>query len=144
MRAKQLQEINSQSESVNIKNGGFMSEPFSKTALELIESKENLGTLENPTARGVVRGSCGDTMQIDLMLVGEVIKDVRFMTDGCGATIACGSMLTKLVKSKNLSEAESITSDDLLTALGGIPEGHKHCAELAVKTLHQAITSARS
>jgi NifU-like protein involved in Fe-S cluster formation len=60
----------------------------------LIESKENMGSLENPNGRGIVRGGCGDTMQIDLMLLGEVIKNAQFMTDGCGATIACGSMLT--------------------------------------------------
>ncbi len=31
------------------------------------------------------------------------------MTDGCGSTIACGSMLTSMVKGKSLDEAEAIT-----------------------------------
>jgi NifU-like protein involved in Fe-S cluster formation len=64
------------------------------------------------------------------------------MTDGCGATIACGSMLTKMVRSKTLSEAAEITHEDLLTALDGMPEGHEHCAKLAVKTLRQTIINA--
>ncbi len=35
------------------------------------------------------------------------------MTDGCGSTIACGSMLTSMVKGKSLDEAEAITEDAL-------------------------------
>lgn len=102
-----------------------------------------MGEFDKPNARGVVRGSCGDTMQIELMLKDEIVKEARFMTDGCGATIACGSMLTKLVRSKTLSEAHGITAEDLLTALDGMPEGHEHCAELAVKTLQQAIANVK-
>ena len=121
------------------KQPDFTTNRFSLIARELIEKKENMGVFDKPSARGVVRGSCGDTMQIELMLTDEIVKEARFMTDGCGATIACGSMLTKLVRLKTLSEAQRITPEDLLTALNGIPEGHEHCAELAVKTLQKAI-----
>jgi ATP-binding protein involved in chromosome partitioning len=112
---------------------------FSAKALRLIEKQENLGTLENPDARGKVTGWCGDTMQIDLKLTGNIIQEARFITDGCRATIACGCMLTQLVKTKSLAEAQHITSEDLLAALEGIPEDHEHCAELAVITLREAI-----
>lgn len=121
------------------KQPDFTTNRFSLIARELIEKKENMGVFDKPSARGVVRGSCGDTMQIELMLTDAIVKEARFMTDGCGATIACGSMLTKLVRLKTLSEAQRITPEDLLTALNGIPEGHEHCAELAVKTLQKAI-----
>ncbi len=113
--------------------------PFSAEALQLIESRENLGSLENPEARGFVRGWCGDSMQIDLRLTGKTIQKVRFITDGCGAAIACGGMLARLAQAKTLAEAQQITPEDLITALDGLPEGHEHCAELAVKTLRQAI-----
>jgi NifU-like protein involved in Fe-S cluster formation len=33
-------------------------------------------------------------MQIDLKLTDGVVQEAKFMTDGCGATIACGSMVT--------------------------------------------------
>jgi len=142
LNVEQPQSTNFQSNATNEENLSFNEQPFSPKALELIQSKENMGKLENPDGRGVVRGWCGDTMQIDLLLSGEIIKEARFLTDGCGATIACGSMLTKLAKLKTLSEAQKITPEVLLEALGGIPEGHEHCAELAVKTLHQAIINA--
>jgi nitrogen fixation NifU-like protein len=61
------------------------------------------------------------------------------MTDGCGATIACGSMLTSMIKGKSLDEAEAITEDDLIAALGGLPEENLHCAHLAIITLRDAL-----
>ncbi len=116
--------------------------PFSAKAHQLIESRESMGSLENPDARGFVRGWCGDSMQIDLQLAGEVIQDARYITDGCGATMACGGMLARLARGKTLAAAEQITPEDLLTALDGLPEGHEHCAQLAVNTLRQAIQNA--
>ena len=74
---------------------------------------------------------------------GEIIKDIRFMTDGCGATIACGSMLTKMAKTKSLSEARKITPNDLLAKLVSIPEDHEHCLSLAVYTLRLTIEDAQ-
>jgi len=117
------------------------SHTFSEKALQLIKHRENWGTMENPDAVGMVRGACGDSMQIDLRLTGKVIREALFTTDGCGATIACGSMLTKLVQAKTLSEAKQITPQVLLTALEGIPADHEHCAELAVQTLRDALIS---
>jgi ATP-binding protein involved in chromosome partitioning len=117
---------------------------LSVKARQLIESRENMGSLKNPDARGFIRGWCGDSMQIDLRLTGEVIQEAQFITDGCKATIACGCMITRLVRSKTLAEAQYITAEDLITALDGLPEDHEHCAELAVNTLREAIKNADS
>jgi len=115
---------------------------FSAKARQLIESPESLGSLENPDARGFVRGRCGDSMQIDLRLTGDIIQEARYTTDGCGATIACGGMIARLARAKTLAEAQRIMPEDLISALDGLPEDHEHCAELAVNTLRQAIQNA--
>jgi nitrogen fixation NifU-like protein len=80
-------------------------------------------------------------MEIYLRLNGERIEQACFMTDGCGPTVACGSTLTTIVHGLSLHEAGGITPEDLLEALGGLPEESVHCAELAVNTLREAITS---
>lgn len=116
---------------------------FSPTAIQLIESHINFGKLENPDARGIIRGDCGDCMQIDLQLEGDIIKAARYETDGCGATIACGSMITSLIQGKTLSDAELITPEMILSELGGLPSHHEHCAGLAVETLQQTIRNGR-
>ncbi len=115
---------------------------FSDTVIQLIRNKDNMGTLDHPDAQGHFIGSCGDRMQIDLQIVKERILGARFLADGCGATLACGSMITKMASSKTLDEAQKITSEELITALDGLPDDHLHCAELAVMTLREAVIDA--
>ena len=115
---------------------------FSEKVIQLIRSKENVGVLEQPDGQGYYLGSCGDRMQIDLGIVAGRIKKARFLADGCGATFACGTMITKMACSKTLTEAQKLTSEELLIALDGLPDDHLHCAELAVMTLKEAIIDA--
>jgi nitrogen fixation NifU-like protein len=70
-----------------------------------------------------------------------VIREISFMTDGCGPSVACGSMLTSMVQRKTLEEVLKIEPRDLLIALGGLPQESAHCALLAVHTVHEAIDS---
>lgn len=117
-------------------------EKFSAVARKLIEKQENRGSLENPDARGGLRGWCGDSMQIDLRLAGEVILEARFETDGCNATIAAGGMVTRLATTLTLAEARLITPQEVISTLGGLPEDHQHCAQLAVNALRLALQNA--
>ena len=64
---------------------------------------------------------------------------MSFWTDGCGTSIACGSMLTKIIKGKKIREIYDITSEELNDALDGLPENHVHCTVLAVNTLRKTI-----
>lgn len=118
--------------------GGY----FSDTVIQLIRNKDNLGSLDNPNAQGFFLGKCGDRMQIDLQIVNRRIINAKFMADGCGATLACGSMITKMACSKTLTQAKKIEPDELINALDGLPEDHLHCAELAVMTLREAVIDA--
>jgi NifU-like protein involved in Fe-S cluster formation len=78
-------------------------------------------------------------MQIDLQLEGDLIRDARYMTDGCGPSIASAGMATRLAKGKTVAEAQKITQDDILHHLGNLPDDHRHCAKLAALTLQRAI-----
>jgi nitrogen fixation NifU-like protein len=61
------------------------------------------------------------------------------MTNGCGPTVACGSITTELVKGKTVADALAITEEDILNALEGLPESEVHCATLAADALRQSI-----
>jgi len=61
------------------------------------------------------------------------------LTDGCGSTIASGSMVTELIKGKSVPGARKVTQQDILNALGGLPEESLHCTRLAAETLKEAI-----
>jgi len=112
---------------------------FSKTVIEEYKNPTNFGKLNNPNRTGSLKGPCGDTMRIDLLLNDQIISVARFWTDGCGPSIACGNMLTKMIIGKTVDNAMHITSSKLLYALDGLPEDHQHCATLAINTLHKLL-----
>ena len=139
---QELPEEESLHTSASSSQGNHKVQAFSETVIYLVRSKENVGTLENPDSQGYFLGSCGDRMQIHLKLINNRILDAKFLADGCGATQACGTMITKMACSKTLEDAGKITSEELIEALDGLPDDHLHCAELAVMTLHDAIVDA--
>ena len=112
---------------------------YSETVIREYRNPSNFGVIDNPDVAGKIKGPCGDTMKISLMVEKNKIKQAFFWTDGCGATIACGSMLTKMIKEKTISEAAEITSETLTKELDGLPKEHQHCSILAVNTLQKAI-----
>jgi nitrogen fixation NifU-like protein len=114
---------------------------YSAKVLEEARQPHNLGVMDEFDGYGLVFGSCGDTMEIFLRVNGERIESASFMTDGCGPTVACGSILTRMVQGKSPAEAAAIEAAELILALDGLPPEHIHCATLAVDTLHQAITN---
>jgi nitrogen fixation NifU-like protein len=112
---------------------------FSERVIEEYNNPKNIGKMEQPDAFATITGWCGDTMEIYLKMDHDIIEDILFMTDGCGATIACGSMLTSMVKGKSIDKVEIITKDDLITALEGLPEENLYCAHLAIIKLENAL-----
>jgi len=112
---------------------------FSERVIEEYNNPKNIGKMVQPDAFATLTGWCGDTMEIYLKMNHDIIEDVSFMTDGCGAMIACGSMLTSMVKGKSIEKVKAITDNDLVTALEGLPEENLHCAHLAVITLEKAL-----
>ena len=112
---------------------------YSQKVIEKYHNPKNLGRMNDPDAVGIVHGWCGDTMEIYLRMNNSRIEEATFMTDGCGPTVACGSKLTTVVRGMSLDEARQIEQAGLVAALDGLPEESLHCAELAVKTLREAI-----
>jgi nitrogen fixation NifU-like protein len=112
---------------------------YSKKVIEHWVYPRNLSGMETPDGFAEYRGLCGDTMKIYLKVKDNKISEATFLTDGCGPTIACGSMVTELAKGKDIQEAWQITRESILEALDGLPEEHEHCAALAATTLHMAL-----
>jgi nitrogen fixation NifU-like protein len=116
-----------------------MLEVYSEAVVEHSMNPKNMGEIEDADGCARVTGPCGDSMQLWLKLKGEIIQEASFLTDGCGTSVASGSMVTELAKGKKLSQARKISQEDVLNALGGLPEESEHCALLAADTLKAAI-----
>ena len=112
---------------------------YSETAIDHSMNPRNVGDMEDADGFAKATGSCGDTMEIWLRVNNGAIAGATFMTDGCGTSIASGSMVTELAKGRTITEARGISQKDILNALGGLPEESEHCALLAANTLKAAI-----
>src|SRR5512136_2290236 len=112
---------------------------FSEKAVAHMLKPQNLGEFRTADGLGQASIPCGDSMQICLRVSQGRILEAKFMTDGCGPVIACGSMATELVKGRTISEAMAVNEDDIMSGLDGLPEPETHCAALAVNALKQAL-----
>ena len=113
---------------------------YSDTVIDHAMNPRNVGDIKDSDGFARVTGPCGDTMEIWLKVKNGSICESTFYTDGCGTSIASGSMVTEMAKGKSIPEAMKITQNDVLRALGGLPEESEHCALLAENTLRAAIS----
>jgi len=111
---------------------------YTEVVIDHAQNPRNVGSIPDADGFASVTGPCGDTMNIWLKVRNDEIKQAAFLTDGCGTTIAAGSMVTELVKGKTVVNALRTTQQDVLDALGGLPEESVHCALLAANTVKEA------
>lgn len=112
---------------------------YSDKTIDHFFNPRNLGKIPTADGMGRMTDPPGSTMEIYLKVKDAKVRNVSFWTDGCGCSIASGSMVTELAEGKTVVEAQKITQQDVLDALGGLPENDIHCALLAANTLKEAI-----
>jgi nitrogen fixation NifU-like protein len=97
-----------------------------------------VGPLEDHNGHARVDGPCGDTMEFWVRVRNGTMERVTFQTDGCGSSLACGSMTTVLAEGKSVTAVAALGQEAVLEALGGVPKEAEHCALLAINTLRAA------
>lgn len=114
--------------------------PYSEIVMDHFANPRNMGDMEDPSAVGNVGNpACGDMMRLYLKIKDGVIVDAKFKTFGCGAAIASSSMLTEMLKGKTLKEAMEISNEEVVNALGGLPQAKIHCSVMAEEALKAAM-----
>lgn len=112
---------------------------YSAIVIDHARYPRNLGVLPDDDAYARIVGQGGETMEIWIRVRQGTISKAHFMTDSCGTSIASGSMVTTLALGQTSDEARRISQQDIINALGGLPEDSQHCALLASNTLRAAI-----
>ena len=98
---------------------------------------------ELPEATVVVEENnpvCGDRLRLSLIVNDGRIEAARYLAYGCPPTLVCGSVLTELIIGRTTGEAQQLTRNDLLNAIGGLPSRKHHAAALAIEALNKALT----
>jgi nitrogen fixation NifU-like protein len=113
---------------------------YSEKAMDHFKNPRNVGEMENPDGVGHVGNPvCGDIMELYIKIKDGIIVDAKFKTFGCGAAIATSSIVTEMVKGKNIKEALKISNKAVTEALDGLPPAKMHCSVLAEDALKSAI-----
>jgi nitrogen fixation NifU-like protein len=124
--------------------GSALYEPvvYTEKALEHFRHPRNVGQVEKPDGKGFFGDpTCGDYIEVTIRVDDQEdrLREVRFLIHGCAGAIATSSVMTEMTIGKTFSEALSLTDDDIIQALGGLPKRKQHCSLLGLQALQQAI-----
>jgi nitrogen fixation NifU-like protein len=127
----------------NRKESGPDEPSYSGTVIDHYLNPRNIGALSdyNAFARSG-DPECGDFVEL-FFLVREpegLIEDVSFRVFGCAGAIASGSAVTELAKGMDVVEALTLTENDVVTYLDGLPEEKRHCSITALAALKTALS----
>jgi nitrogen fixation NifU-like protein len=114
---------------------------YGQKAFDRWVNPSQMHPMENPDGYSLIKGPCGDTMEIFLRFEKGKVIEASFRTDGCGPSIVCGSLAAELAFEKEPAEIKKITNKTILEYIGGLPEGDQHCALLASNTLQDAVSN---
>ena len=116
---------------------------YSDKVLDHYENPRNVGSLDKDdpsVGTGMVGApACGDVMKLQIKVNNEgIIEDAKFKTYGCGSAIASSSLVTEMLKGKNLEEAQEIKNSTIAEELA-LPPVKIHCSVLAEDAIKAAI-----
>jgi nitrogen fixation protein NifU and related proteins len=117
---------------------------YSAQLLDHFQNPRNAGDIADADATAEIENpACGDVLRLTLKASAGRITQAQFKAKGCVAAIACGSALTELVMGKLLREARNLRREDIMAAVGGLPRGSTHAAQLALDALSLALSRIR-
>lgn len=116
---------------------------YTELILENYRNPANFGAIRNADLESEDENpTCGDKIKMQIKLDGNKIQDAKFTGDGCAICISSASMLTSLVKGKNLSNVKKISKEDVFKFLGiNLTPIRIKCALLPLKVLKMALVS---
>ncbi len=120
---------------------------YTQAVIDHFTNPRNVGELPPAEVDGyacIGDPGCGDEMKLWISVRDGRIARIGFKSYGCPGAISTSSMLTVIAEGKPLDEALKISDDDVVHALGGIPENKQHCSLLGVRALQAAIADYSS
>jgi nitrogen fixation NifU-like protein len=114
---------------------------YSVQLLDHFQNPRNVGELADADATAELENpACGDVLRLTLKVSRGQITNARFKAKGCVASIACSSALTELIVGKTLSQALELRREDVIAAVGGLPQASTHAAQLGLDALSAALS----
>ena len=107
------------------------------------KNPRNAGVLEHANAQTeLLNPSCGDMIQLYLIIEGTHVKEVRFQAKGCVISQAAASLLSEQVKGKTRASLELLSAEDMVALLKiSLGPTRLRCALLSLEALKMALTN---
>ena len=117
---------------------------FSAKALAFFRRREYQGLDFEPDAHAMA-GSLGSGRFaiIALRCQNGVVAEARYRTLNCISAIAAADWTCEWVRGRSLAAIETLTTDDILIALDGLPLSRHFCAQLVRDALIAAAELAQ-
>ncbi len=132
---------------------------YRSVIMDHYKNPRNKGVLEeNNVTIDMNNPTCGDVIHLTLKVEDGIVRDAKFEGEGCSISMASASMMTQIVKNKDLDTAkkyanlfsdmmlgkeidESIDLGDI-EALSGVAKfpARIKCATLAWKAMEKGVT----
>ncbi len=117
---------------------------YSQQYMAHFQSPQNLGVIENPTAKVEVQyhgKGCFDRVRMYMLVNDGVVEDIKYQVRGCSGTIAACSALTSLVMGNSIDDIKQLDKNSVIQALNGIPEKKAHSIDLVMEALQKLLDS---
>jgi nitrogen fixation NifU-like protein len=73
---------------------------------------------------------CGDRIQVQLQLAGDVIQKARYQAWGCATSLATGNVFCGFLDQQPLSAVLGVSSEQIDSLLGELEPSQHHCLEM--------------
>jgi len=127
------------------------SEKTKKLFMDAINNNENahIGEIKDPDGEGF-HGSlvCGDAIKLTFRVQKDeknpekdIIIKAKYLTFGCTSAIAASEALCAIMEQGKYTpiKAMSLTKDDIVTFLDGLPTQKIHCSIMGIEALYASI-----
>lgn len=110
--------------------------------LDHYRNPRNQGQLKNATHHAeALNPTCGDKLQMDIIVKNDIIEDVRFSGSGCAISQASASLLTDYVKKRPVAEMLALPPEIVLKLLGvALSPVRLRCGLLSLEVLKKTLT----
>lgn len=107
--------------------------------LEMAMKRDYQERVEACDGYGRQERSCGDVIEIFLMIKDAAVETVSYDIRGCLFSHACTNALIRLVKGRSVDQAKQIRPEQIISFLKTLPKEEEHCAVHALKAFHSAL-----
>lgn len=114
---------------------------YEEIILDHYNNPRNNTKLKNPSAEiHVDNPLCGDSLDFEISVEGEKIKEIGFTGEGCAISIASASLLSEHVKGKTKDEVLKIDKDNVVGLLNiELSPNRLKCALLAWEGIQKLV-----